>query len=447
MAGSVSTHWDGSAWRRNFGRMSLAFALCQATVTTPIGFATSLLDPAVGQIGTGVLMLGSMFSSLLLGAPIVSSIGAKAGLLVAMTCSTSYAMLFALATFQEPSSGAQWAAYVLGAILSGCGSGILWTAQGAFFVDTSALVAKCEGKSPEQVTASLSGRFASVLLVLEITLKLSASLLQGTFLQWKLSRPLVSLGTMFFLFACVAAATIAAMGILVTAPIKPESDSCSGTKVSVVQKVTAAFRLWSSPEIWCLSFTNLTFGFCAGYMNGFVNGAFTKPSPTFGAGSLGTLLATTSFVASATAALCGALSQRTGKGLTISLGAACFAAIPVSVLLFTPSEANGYWGASLISLYVLQGMGRAVYESTNKAVFADFFPGEKSAGAFANCMMQNSVAFFASFILQSSLEDKSVLAWIVLILAALTLPGYLAASRLRRPASASLTQSLLTERK
>merc|ERR1712129_4417 len=331
-------------------------------------------------------------------------------------------------------------------MLSGCGSGILWTARGAFFVDTSALVAACEGKSTEQVTASLSGRFASVLLVLEITLKLSASLLQGTFLQWKLSRPLMSLGTMFFLFASVAAATIVAMGILVTAPIKPQNDN-SATKVSVTQKVTAAFRLWSSPEIWCLSFTNLTFGFCAGYMNGFVNGAFTFPSPTFGAASLGTLLATTSFVASATAALCGTLSQRTGKGLTISLGAACFAAIPVSVLLFTPSEANGYWGESLISLYVLQGMGRAVYESTNKAVFADFFPGEKSAGAFANCMMQNSVAFFASFILQSSLEDKSVLAWIVLFLAALTFPGYLVASRRRRPASASLTQSLLTERK
>ena len=30
---------------------------------------------------------------------------------------------------------------------------------------------------------------------------------------------------------------------------------------------------------------------------------------------------------------------------------------------------------------VLMGIGRAVYESTNKAIFADFFPGEKSAGA------------------------------------------------------------------
>ena len=26
--------------------------------------------------------------------------------------------------------------------------------------------------------------------------------------------------------------------------------------------------------------------------------------------------------------------------------------------------------------YVFMGIGRAVYESTNKAIFADFFPGE-----------------------------------------------------------------------
>jgi MFS family permease len=213
----------------------------------------------------------------------------------------------------------------------------------------------------------------------------------------------------------------------------------------VIQNVSKVFGLWLSPEIWCLSFTNLTFGFCAGYMNGFVNGSFAKPSPTFGAGSLGTLLATTSLVATLASPMFGFLSQRAGKGLTISIGAACFAAIPASILLATPDKRNGYWGAALISLYILQGMARAVYESTNKAVFADFFPDDKSPPAFAKCMMQNSTAFFASFILQNTLttEQKGALAWIVLALAACISPGYLAASKLRRRASTGLTQSLL----
>merc|ERR1712210_210012 len=30
----------------------------------------------------------------------------------------------------------------------------------------------------------------------------------------------------------------------------------------------------------------------------------------------------------------------------------CFAAIPISVLLFTPDGANGYWGTSIVSLYI-----------------------------------------------------------------------------------------------
>ena len=38
-------------------------------------------------------------------------------------------------------------------------------------------------------------------------------------------------------------------------------------------------------------------------------------------------------------------------------------------------------GSNLSKFKVLMGIGRAVYESTNKAIFADFFPGEKSAGA------------------------------------------------------------------
>lgn len=36
--------------------------------------------------------------------------------------------------------------------------------------------------------------------------------------------------------------------------------------------------------------------------------------------------------------------------------------------------------------YVLMGIGRAVYESTNKAIFADFFPGEVGSIIFLNLL-------------------------------------------------------------
>eukprot|EP00928_Gymnodinium_smaydae_P022645 TRINITY_DN18956_c0_g1_i1.p1 TRINITY_DN18956_c0_g1~~TRINITY_DN18956_c0_g1_i1.p1 ORF type:complete len:450 (-),score=43.41 TRINITY_DN18956_c0_g1_i1:29-1378(-) len=443
---------DGRKWRSNFDRMAIAFALCQATVTTPIGFATSLLDPTVGRIGTGGLYLATIFSSLLMGAPVVTALGAKISLVIAMSCSTTYAMLFALATLQAKGSIEQWVAYLVGAVLSGCGSGILWTAQGVFLTDSSALIAASEDhpeagtqKQREAVTAVLGGSFASKLLVVEILVKLSASLLQGSFLQWKLTKPLLGLSTMFFLFASIAAAMVVATALLVVVPTKRDSPAKSARR-GCGDGVMAAFRLWPDVKIWCLAFTNLTFGFCAGYMNGFVNGSFTTPNPTLGPGSLGTLLALTCLVASIASKLFGSLSKKVGKRIVICIGAACFATIPISVLLFTPSEANGYWGASLVALYVLQGMGRAVYESTNKAVFADFFPGAQSAGAYANCMMQNSFAFFVSFILQSVLSSshKSYLAWIVLALAVATAPGFeFALNRQKREQQASGRASLL----
>lgn len=48
-------------------------------------------------------------------------------------------------------------------------------------------------------------------------------------------------------------------------------------------------------------------------------------------------------------------------------------------------------------MYILAGSGRAVFEGTNKAVFADFFPNDKEA-AFANVIIQSggsaAIAFF-----------------------------------------------------
>merc|ERR1712032_1326799 len=175
--------------------------------------------------------------------------------------------------------------------------------------------------------------------------------------------------------------------------------------------------------IWCLSGSNLTFGFCTGYMNGYVNGSFAKPNPVLTDRSIGMLLAIMYAMAAALSVVFSRFSGRTGWCCIVLLGSLCYACIALAVILVTPSIGNRYWGAWLVLLYILQGTGRAVYEGTNKAVFATFFPGDKSPGAFANSMLQTYLAFFASYVLQSILEDEAVLAWIILLLAALTTPG------------------------
>merc|ERR1711934_364118 len=145
-------------------------------------------------------------------------------------------------------------------------------------------------------------------------------------------------------------------------------------------------------RVWLLSFTNLTFGFCAAFMNGYVNEHYVKDSTAFNESAIGFLTAITAVVAGLSATVFARLSKRFGKG----------------------------W----VLFFVLHGLGRGVYESTNKVAFADFFPG-KAPGAFANCMMQNSFAFAVCFFLSAAFQSQpSVLAGIVLTLAALTGPSY-----------------------
>merc|ERR1711924_424758 len=73
----------------------------------------------------------------------------------------------------------------------------------------------------------------------------------------------------------------------------------------------------------------------------------------------------------------------------------------------------------------------------NKAVFADFFRGPQTVGAFSNQIMQNSLAFCLSFMLQAALPEEDsfsvdrLLPLLMLILAGLIFPGYLVACFLR----------------
>jgi hypothetical protein len=63
---------------------------------------------------------------------------------------------------------------------------------------------------------------------------------------------------------------------------------------------------------------------------------------------------------------------------------------------------------SLILVYSFEGVGRATFEGTLKATFADYFAYEKE-GAYANIILQNglssSVAYYLSF--QMTCQSKS----------------------------------------
>merc|ERR1740117_2440658 len=84
----------------------------------------------------------------------------------------------------------------------------------------------------------------------------------------------------------------------------------------------------------------------------------------------------------------------------------------------------------LVGLYILHGIGRGVWESTNKSVLLDFFPDDAPA-AFANVLVSNggiSAAGYLLFYMDPSLADRPALVAIVTMgLAALSIVTFLTA--------------------
>lgn len=430
---------DAAFWRSNFFYMSLVFAACQAMVTTPIGFATSMLDSTVGAIGTGILDLAAAVAALVLGAPLVDALGPRRGLIVAELFSTSYAVLFATSMMFPAGSTAQWVTYVLGAVAAGVGAGMLWTAQGVFLTASIARVSELSGENRSDVSAQLAGVFGSTLLLGEFLAKSCASLLQGKFLQYHLFEPLLGLQSMFWLFAMIAATMTCLQTRCVEPPVGQQKAS------GMCDKMGKAFATWSMPGIWLLGIMNFLFGFGAAYMNGYVNGVLVKQHAYFGVGSLGSLTALTCLVGVAASRLFAKCSVAYGKGTVMAVGSLAFFLIPTIVLLGTSGELAmlpARLGIGLITCFVLQGVGRGVYESTNKGVLVDYFPEHLSAGVFATQRMQNSLGFFGSFLLQGVLHEREVLGYIILVCAALVMPCYMLAWKLHRPAN-DLNESLV----
>mmetsp|Transcript_68643 Transcript_68643/g.200890 ORF Transcript_68643/g.200890 Transcript_68643/m.200890 type:complete len:438 (-) Transcript_68643:135-1448(-) len=401
-----------AAVRLNWHRLSITIAINHACVTTPLIYATSLLNEKVGYYGSALLYISTCLSSLFVSIPVVMTVGPRSALFLSMLLYSAYVGLFALATVMNSSPMAQGLVFLPASCLGGIAASMLWTSQGGYLGrSVSALVetSQCDLQSATSKHASI---FAVYYLMFEVAFKLFSSVaLQLNFRPWIIFTVCLvcGIGTSFGTFTLLNYAS---------APGAKRPSACA--------KLTTALKLWRDPAIWCLSPTNLAFGFSAAFLNGYVNATYTKVQ--LGKEFVGYFSTITAFLAAVFSQLFGMAAVRLGqKGPFVLIGSVCFLAIPALVLIF---GLDG-WHYALIVPYILQGCGRAVYESTNKGIFADFFPGAASEGAFANQMMQSTLSFTLAFFFSASLP-RSALAGIIVALAGVTFPGLLLAHHLRR---------------
>jgi hypothetical protein len=330
-------------------------------------------------------------------------------------------------------SGPQIAVAVVGGLIGGVGGGFIWAAQGVYFSLSAKLYAAERGITLERATTTLASIFAAVYLTVEVATKLlplallplsndassDISLGDGRRLKRK---DLIVAGT----YAAMAILAVIGMRSIKDLPdakpaekaeqlIKskleaPAADDIKQILPPPAPQLLAAVALWrDDPLILLLNPIQMTFGFCAGMLATSVTGAVLQPKfgddwVLFGA----MFVALPALVAALLQYPFKLAADRVGKLPVMMTGLLGFVAVSGVVYFLTEdcdakdptcSATLKTWGV-LVPIYLLQGLGRACYEGTNKALIADFFT-TKAAAAFSNITIANGVASALLFFMNS----------------------------------------------
>merc|ERR1712072_867860 len=276
------------------------------------------------------------------------------------------------------------AVVLVGAAIGGLGSGYLWPAQGAFFAAAAKSYERCTGKTPEEVTGTFASYFATCFLFCEISFKFIGAGIKLAIPH----KPMV----MYLVFTLVGAVSV--IGMPTIQSIKKEEETPQITLKLVTDRSSLALKLlFSDPKMLLLLPFEFTFGFSASLLNGFVSPKVTKN--VLGSADIGWVSGIIAGIACIVSALGGGFIKKTGAKWPLMLaGSLCFIgmALPFvfeDALKWKEDEVSAYWKLSLV--YIAQGVGRGIFESTNKAVVADFFSTDAPA-AFSNVIWSSGGA-------------------------------------------------------
>lgn len=348
----------------------LFVAACLALATSRLG--------STGAWQSGLLYLTYTLSAVLGATWIVKKFGARNAIGLGMLLYCVYVGCFWVATRYDALENQRLAAYT-GAVVGGIGAGFLWTSQGSYFSQAAEVHAGHLHQSVSTSTSYFAGVFAFFYLAEELLLRLMSTILV----------PILTWESIFGLYTIIAVASTLAMPLVynyVSHEEVPESTT------SAFYKITAAAQLlWKDPKMKYMIGLNAVFGFASAFLNSYVNGqvvpiALKDPDGRY----IGVLSSWVSAVAAGMSLIFGRFAPLVGgKGPILILGSMCFFGVVFPFIIQPNVEYYGW--RLLLMVYTFHGIGRATFEGTLKATFADYFSYEKE-GAFANIILQNGLA-------------------------------------------------------
>ena len=217
---------------------------------------------------------------------------------------------------------------------------------------------------------------------------------------------IVSWTTIFGVYSVIA--FLAMVGMLWVQDYPPTDSTSSTENVSIWYKVLAAWHLlYDDPKMRYMIGVNAAFGFSGAFVHSFVNGEVVRIVLHDDESKyVGALSAWSAIVSSFMSLVFERLSRSYGNGSVQILGSMAYLCIVLPFLLLPDLEHQ--WGWRLLLLvYFMYGAGRATFEGSLRAIFADFFAYERE-GAYSNIVLQSGLTSTVGFIVTySGLECKS----------------------------------------
>lgn len=381
---------------RRFIIFSFLFTACPACALACLALATARLGK-IGAWSSGMLYLTYTLSSITGATFIVKQLGGRNGCILGMSLYCVYVACFWVAATYP---GIAAPAALSGGFVGGIGSGITWTAQGSYFTQAAEEHALLQGCEWGECTAALSGIFAFAYLLEETILHISSYFL----LQWG-----VKWTTIFFIYAVIAVLSTVSMIFVKNYPIT-RRRGCEEDNMDEIRKhnspwykITVALNLLlSDKKMRYMIGVNAVFGFAGAFLNSFVSGEVIRAALNdTNSKTVGLFVSWTAGFAAFMSLMFGKFTHDYGKAPVMVLGITMFIFVALPFIIKTDLESWTWY--LLLLVYSCHAIGRAMFESTMKATFADFFPYEKE-GAFANIILQNGLFGSIGYILTFELR-------------------------------------------
>jgi MFS family permease len=414
----------------NYVIFCVLYSIAHGTVDAVLAFATAELGTTVGSNGGFILYLMYTISALLFAKPALSYLGAKTTVVFGLVAYLFYVASFFLALFLgDRALGTN--IFYLSAAVGGLGAGLLWTAQGAYFSINAYLYSTMSKQEESSVVSNFASLFAALYLLFETAFKAIATVIylaKNKDSSWKV--------VVFGVYAIAALLSVLAFVLLVSPLTENEvpeafrkrghfnklqqtdtgsdngddlplniypgsgiSDSTGEATrreaviLNIKKEIFAVTKALSQNRLLQLIIPyQLCFGLSAGFFGYYVNRSIVANN--LGDGYIGQFSAIATFSAVLLAWPYAKISEITpvkGKWYVMVLGAIGFTSAGLPLLFY--SDASLAKWQFLVPYFILHGAARGAWESTNKAVVAEYFPRESERNAvFASVYFTSGLA-------------------------------------------------------